>query len=95
MFEEHDYNVFLDTEEVTWDWIDRHSQICKYSLDLHKCNDRNCCGPPRAPDVFDFLSLNNGFLHPVVLGKDKHFLSLLHTLEYVSDRLPGYDKHCP
>ena len=43
----------------------------------------------------DFLSLNNGFLPPVVLGKDKHFLSLLYTLEYVSDRLPGYDKHCP
>ncbi|CAB4422746.1 unnamed protein product [Rhizophagus irregularis] len=51
----------------------------------------DCCRPPRAPDVFDFLSLNGGFLPPVVQGKDKHFLSLLHTLEYVNDRLPGYD----
>ncbi|CAG8777815.1 15591_t:CDS:2, partial [Rhizophagus irregularis] len=47
------------------------------------------------PDIFDFLSLNSGFLPPVVQGKDKHFLSLLHTLEYVNDRLPGYDMHCP
>ena len=28
-------------------------------------------------------------------GQDNHFLSLLHTLEYFNDRLPGYDKHCP
>ncbi|PKC51780.1 hypothetical protein RhiirA1_405331, partial [Rhizophagus irregularis] len=61
----HDHNIFLDTE-VMWDWIDRHSQICKYSLDLRKCNNRDCCRPPRAPDVFDFLSLNSGFLPPVV-----------------------------
>ena|ERR1043165_3307203 len=53
--EEYDYDVFSDTEEETWDWIDRHSQICKYFLDIHKCNNRNCCGP-----------LNNGFLPPVI-----------------------------
>ena len=28
-------------------------------------------------------------------GQDKHFLNLLHTLEYFCDRLPGYDEHCP
>ncbi|GET62167.1 hypothetical protein GLOIN_2v1783204 [Rhizophagus irregularis DAOM 181602=DAOM 197198] len=39
--------------------------------------------------------MTSGFLPPVVQGKDKHFLSLLHTLEYVNDRLPGYDMHCP
>ena len=93
--EEHDHSVFLDTEEVTWDWIDRHARICKYSLDLRRCDNRNCCGAPRAFDVCDFLSLNDGFLPPVIQDKDKHFLSLLHTLEYVSDRLPGYDQHCP
>jgi len=30
-----------------------------------------------------------------VQGRDKHFLSLLHTLEYYCNRLPGYDEHCP
>ena len=28
-------------------------------------------------------------------GRDKHFLSLLHTLEYYCNQLPGYDEHCP
>lgn len=93
--EEHNYSVFSDVKKETWDWIDRHSQICKYSFDLRKCEDRNCCSPPRAPEVFEFLSLNNGFLPPIVKGRDNHFLSSLHTLEYFGDQLPGYDKHCP
>ncbi|CAB4476286.1 unnamed protein product [Rhizophagus irregularis] len=95
VFNAFNYGNHLDTE-VMWDWIDCHSQICKYSFDLCKCNNRDCCRPPRALDVFDFLSLNGGFLSPVVQDKNKHFLSLLHTLEYINDRLPSYyDMHCP
>jgi hypothetical protein len=65
------------------------------TLDLRKCEDRSCCKPPRAPDAFELLSLNNGFLPSVVQGRDKHFLSLLHILEYFRNQLPGYDEHCP
>src|SRR3954451_21278405 len=43
-------SIFSNIQEETWEWIDRHSQICKYSLDLHKCDDTNCCKPPRATD---------------------------------------------
>ncbi|PKK78572.1 hypothetical protein RhiirC2_770095, partial [Rhizophagus irregularis] len=93
--ERHDNTMFSNIEEGTWDWVDRHSQVCKYSLDLRKCEDRSCCKPPRAPDAFELLSLSNGFLPPIVQGQDKHFLNLLHTLEYFNDRLPGYDEHCP
>ncbi|CAB4490217.1 unnamed protein product [Rhizophagus irregularis] len=93
--EEHDDTIFSNIQEEEWEWIDQHSQICKYSLDLHKCENRSCCRPPRAPDAFELLSLNNGFLPPVVQGQDKHYLSLLHTLEYFCNRLPGYDEHCP
>ncbi len=92
--ERHDHTIFSDIKEETWDWIDRYSQICKYSLDLRKCKDQNCCKPPRASDAFELLSLNNGYLPPVIQGQDKHFLNLLHTLEYFSDQLPGYDEHC-
>ena len=70
-------------------------QICKYSLNLWKCDDRSYCGPLRAPDAFKLLSLNNGFLPPVIQGQDKHFLNLLHTLEYFGDQLSSDDKHCP
>ena len=92
--ERHDSSVFSNIEEGTWDWIDRYSQICKYSFDLRKCENRSCCKPPRAPEAFELLLLSNGFLPPIVQGQDKHFFNLLHTLEYFSDRLPGYE-HCP
>ncbi len=32
--EKHNDIMFSDIEEGTWDWIDCHSQICKYSFDL-------------------------------------------------------------
>ena len=62
---------------------------------MRKCENRSCCKPPRASEAFEFLSISNGFLPPVVQGQDKHFLNLVHTLEYFSDLLPGYDEHCP
>jgi len=37
--EGHDRSDFLNINKESWDWIDRHSQICKYSLDLRKCKD--------------------------------------------------------
>ncbi|PKB95475.1 hypothetical protein RhiirA5_385935 [Rhizophagus irregularis] len=93
--EDHDRADFLDIEEGSWDWIDRHAQICKYSLDIRKCKDRNCCAQPRAPEIHNLLSANNGFLPPVIRGHDGHFLNLIHTLEYFGEKLPGYDEHCP
>jgi len=93
--EKHNDIIFSDIEEGTWDWINRHSQICKYSFDLRKCDDRSCCEPPRATNAFELLSLNNGFLPPIIQGQDKHFLNLIHTLEFFNDQLPDYDEHCP
>lgn len=86
---------FLDIEEESWDWIERHAQICKYSLDIRKCKDRNCCSQPRAPEIYDLLSANNGFLPPIIKGRDGHFLNLVHTLKYFGEKIPGYDEHCP
>ncbi|GBB94372.1 hypothetical protein RclHR1_23400003 [Rhizophagus clarus] len=93
--EDHDQADFLDIEEGSWDWIDRHAQICRYSLDIRKCKDRNCCAQPRALEIHNLLSANNGFLPPVIRGHDGHFLNLIHTLEYFGEKLPGYDEHCP
>ncbi|CAG8707176.1 15008_t:CDS:2 [Rhizophagus irregularis] len=39
--EECNQAVFSDIKAGTWDWIDCHSQICKYSVDFRKCEDRN------------------------------------------------------
>ncbi len=93
--EEHDQSDFLDINEESWDWINRHNQICKYSLDLKKCNDQNCCKPLCALKIHELLSNNNSFLPLVVKGFDGHFLNLVHTLEYFNKKLPGYDEHCP
>ena len=36
----------------------------------------------------------NGFLPPVIKGKDGHFLNAIHTLEYFDRiKIPGYDAH--
>ncbi len=91
---EHDQTAFLDIREETFNWIDRHSQIYKYSVDFRKYNNRSCCKPSRSPDIHEFLLLNNGFLPPVVQGQDGHFLSLLHILEYFSNQLSSFDEHC-
>uniref|UniRef100_U9UWA1 C2H2-type domain-containing protein n=2 Tax=Rhizophagus irregularis TaxID=588596 RepID=U9UWA1_RHIID len=93
--EEHNRSDFLDIEEELWDWIDRHAQICKYSLDIRKCKDQNYCSQPRAPEIYNILSANNGFLPPITKGCDGHFLNLVHTLEYFGKKLPGYDEYCP
>ncbi|CAG8753740.1 23133_t:CDS:2, partial [Rhizophagus irregularis] len=67
-------------EEESWDWIDRHAQICNQ---------------PHAPEIYNILSANNGFLPPITKGCDRHFLNLVHTLEYFREKLPGYNEHCP
>ncbi|PKB94184.1 hypothetical protein RhiirA5_439364, partial [Rhizophagus irregularis] len=50
---------------------------------------------PHAPEIYNILSANNGFLPPITKGYDGHFLNLVHTLEYFGEKLPGYDEHCP
>ena len=82
--------------EPTWSWIEKHAQLCRYSLDLRKCKDRACCQEPQAVDAITLLEENNGFLPPVIKGKDKHYLNPIHILEYADQmKIPSYDQHCP
>jgi len=79
---------------VPWSWIENHCLICQYSLDIRKCDDFSCCLPKRAEEAAALLSVNNGFLPPVIKGKDGHFLNAIHTLEYFDRiKIPGYDAH--
>ncbi|GES72486.1 uncharacterized protein LOC106141435 [Rhizophagus clarus] len=48
---------------------------------------------PRAPEIYNILSTHNGFLPPVIKGHDRHYLNLVHTLEYFGEKLSGYDEH--
>jgi len=82
--------------EPTWSWIEKHAQLCWYSLDLRKCKDRTCCREPRAVDAINLLEENYGLLPPVIKGKDKHYLNPIHILEYADQtKIPPYDKYCP
>ncbi len=76
--EKHDQTAFLNIGKETFNWIDHHSQICKYSVDFRKCNDRSCCKLPQSPDIYKFLLLNNGFLSSIVQSWDGYFLNLFH-----------------
>jgi hypothetical protein len=81
---------------ILWNWIENHAQICRYSLDIKKCKDRECCNEYRAPDAAILLDENNGFLPSITKGKDNHFINPIHTLQY-HDKLKilPYDRCCP
>jgi hypothetical protein len=81
---------------IPWQWLENHTKMCQYSLDIKKCEDRSCCLPNRHEEAAILLAENGGFLPPVTKGKDGHFLNPLHILEYCDKlKIPGYDAHCP
>uniref|UniRef100_U9U9H8 C2H2-type domain-containing protein n=1 Tax=Rhizophagus irregularis (strain DAOM 181602 / DAOM 197198 / MUCL 43194) TaxID=747089 RepID=U9U9H8_RHIID len=80
---------------VPWSWIENHCNLCTYSLDIKRCTNRSCCGPPKAKEAMDFLHLHNGFLPPVTKAKDGRFINPIHLLQYGDLlKIPGYDAHC-
>ncbi|CAB4484081.1 unnamed protein product [Rhizophagus irregularis] len=81
---------------ISWKWIENHTQICRYSLDIKKCKNCECCSEYRAPNAAILLNENDGFLSPVTKGKDGHFINPIHTFQY-HDRLKilPYDRSCP
>ena len=88
-------NIEIKTP-VSWLWIETHTQICRYSLDIRKCNNLQCCKPKRCETAATLLAQNNGFLPPVSKGRDNHFLNPIHILEYFDLlKIPKYDQHCP
>ncbi|PKB95066.1 hypothetical protein RhiirA5_386249 [Rhizophagus irregularis] len=86
----------INESAVPWQWIENHTKICQYSLDIKKCEDSSCCSPKRHEEAAVLLAENDGFLPPVTKGKDGHFLNPLHILEYCDKlKIPGNDAHCP
>jgi len=88
---------FSDPEpSISWEWIEDHMQICRYSLDIRKCKNNECCGEYRAPDAAIFLNENNGFLPPTMKGKDGHFINPIHAFQYHDKlKIPKYNSCCP
>jgi hypothetical protein len=85
-----------DESTIPWRWLEDHTKICQYSLDIKKCENSSCCSPRCHEEATILLAENNGFLPPVTKGKDEHFLNPLHILEYYDKlKIPGYDAHCP
>ncbi len=81
---------------ISWSWIEKHCNLCAYSLDIKRCKDTSCCEPPKAKDAMEFLETYNGFLQSVTEAKDRHFTNPIHLLQYCDHlKIPGYDAHCP
>ncbi|CAG8821292.1 46399_t:CDS:2, partial [Gigaspora margarita] len=94
----YDENPFQNNgkENPSWLWIEHHIQICRYSLDIRKCSNTNCCSEIYAKEAFDLLRENNGFIPPLAKGKDNHYLNPIHILQYMDKmRLSKYDEICP
>ncbi|CAG8825140.1 1590_t:CDS:2, partial [Cetraspora pellucida] len=66
------------------------------NIDNYNCNNITCCLPKQCNEASDLLATNNGFLPPLVMGKDSHYVNSIHLLEYYDKgKIPGYDEHCP
>ncbi|CAG8849156.1 43538_t:CDS:2, partial [Gigaspora margarita] len=62
---------FAELESSTsWEWIENHTQICRYSLDIKKCKDSWCCSEYRVPDTVLLLDQNDGFLSSIMKAKN-------------------------
>ena len=71
---------FAETQSISWEWLENHTQICRYSLDIKKCKNRQCCNEYIASDAALLLDQNDGFLPPIMKGKDEHFINPIHAL---------------
>uniref|UniRef100_U9UPR1 Uncharacterized protein n=1 Tax=Rhizophagus irregularis (strain DAOM 181602 / DAOM 197198 / MUCL 43194) TaxID=747089 RepID=U9UPR1_RHIID len=81
---------------VPWKWLENHTRMCQYSLDIKKCENASCYSPKRNEEAAILLAENDGFLPPVTKRKDGHFLNPIHILEYCDKlKIHGYDAHCP
>ncbi|CAG8672730.1 6442_t:CDS:2 [Gigaspora margarita] len=60
----------FDDDKISWQWIEDHCQICRYSLDIRKCRNINCFKPSHIPEATTLLQENNGFLLPMIKGHD-------------------------
>ena len=74
--------LFANLEQPTWEWIEDHAQLCRYSMDLKKCKNRQCCREYRALDAAALLEENDGFLPSVTKAKNRHFVDPIHALQY-------------
>ncbi|CAG8714915.1 527_t:CDS:2 [Cetraspora pellucida] len=87
--------IFLEsndnnTNEPTWRWLENHTKICQYSIDIRKYDNTQCCTSKHCKDAADFLVLNDGFFPSVIKGNDGHYLNLLYVLKFYNiDKLPG------
>jgi hypothetical protein len=89
-------NPFDNEPLISWEWIENHMQMCRYSLDIKKSKDRECCNEHRAPDAAVLLDENDGFLPPVMKEKDGHFINTIHILQYYNKhKILKYDQYCP
>ncbi|CAG8695588.1 3137_t:CDS:1, partial [Scutellospora calospora] len=74
--------ISTPASDISWEWIEIHARICRYSLDVKKCNNIKCCFPKRCEEAGNLLASNNGFILPLVMRKDGHYINSIHLLEY-------------
>ncbi|CAG8550736.1 7259_t:CDS:2 [Cetraspora pellucida] len=72
--------------------ITHMNDLYLHSLDVKKCNNIKCCSPKQCEKAASLLASNDGFLHPLVIGKNGHYINSIHLLEYLDKaKIPEYD----
>ena len=70
-------------------------KFIKFSFDLRKCKNQNCCKESCVSKIYNLLFKNNRFLLLVIQGLNSYFLNPIHILEYLEKKSPGYNEHYP
>ncbi|CAG8732662.1 17536_t:CDS:2 [Cetraspora pellucida] len=84
-----------DENNMSWKWLETHARICNYFLDIKKCENILCYLPKQCKEIASLLMKNDGFLPPVMMGKDGYYVNLIHLLEFFNkDKIPEYDAYC-
>jgi hypothetical protein len=55
-----------DESAIPWQWLENHTKMYQYSLNIKKYEDSSCCSPKRHKETAIFLAENNGFFPPVI-----------------------------
>ncbi|CAB4430946.1 unnamed protein product [Rhizophagus irregularis] len=62
---------------VPWKWLENHTRMCQYSLDIKKYKDSSCCSPKRNEEAAFFLQKMMEYCNKLKIpGYDAHCPSI-------------------
>ncbi|CAG8787960.1 2497_t:CDS:2, partial [Cetraspora pellucida] len=91
------YSIHLDSQDNKQDNIFEKPVVTEYvnMKNVKKYNNIKCCSLKRCEEAASLFASNDGFLLSQAIRKDRHYINLIHLLEYFSKKkIPEYNQLC-